>query len=802
MHIAGLIQSGADAEAGGVAAGLLLAALPLAAYAGLFWVLCLKGEGWRSAAIGAATCWGVLLALITEILSLPRLITRPALALAWLTVTMASVGYGWVLRGRNSYHVESGTGGELQAEAGKLDGMDWFLLAGIGLLVSLVGMTGILSAPNTWDAMAYHMSRVAQWMVNRDVSLYPAFYSAQLFLGPWAEYAMLHLDVLYGGDRLVNLVELFSMVGTVIGVSLIAQRLGASRRGQIFAALACATIPEGVLEASGAMNTYVGAFWIVIAVYYVVRWNERQNWAIAVAIGSASGLAILTKGTAYVFLPGILLACWWMGSGIARKRLLAQLPLLLLIALVLNGPLFLRNYRLSGSPLGFASPLGDDAERQYANSRVSASVAFANVVKNSALHLGTPAGGVNNAITRAVVWTLAKFHIDPNDKASTYRGGFHLNGVSSHEARAGDPLQLVLIGIACLLLLRKRTGDRRSRLAMLGIGASFVLFCACIRWQPWNSRYHLPLIALGVAVAGVVIERNWPRVTVSVAACLLLVSAVPFALANSLRPIVPWPRASVLRQPRVDSYFADSHDWWKESYVAAANLVEASGCKNIGIDSSLEDFDYPMFALLDAGHDGRIVGYARVRNLTAAYVRHEVASPCAVICLRCANAPAKWAEYRDVGGRVSVFDEVAVFSREGNLLNNQTVSLPGPSQTETILRQLDHYRDSPRPVALGSVEDKIDRAGREWPDKKADLKARLNALYTGGLSLWRVRDSVDPMRRRGEQVDDTKIDPTQLLAAQEVFENWDQTITGRVEELSAMVDRLDSARAAKNANLP
>ena len=44
----------------------------------------LRGEGWRSAALGAATCWGVFVALSTELLSVPRLITRPALAVAWL----------------------------------------------------------------------------------------------------------------------------------------------------------------------------------------------------------------------------------------------------------------------------------------------------------------------------------------------------------------------------------------------------------------------------------------------------------------------------------------------------------------------------------------------------------------------------------------------------------------------------------------------------------------------------------------------------------------------------------------------
>ncbi|HEX2775166.1 MAG TPA: hypothetical protein VHN10_00865, partial [Candidatus Acidoferrales bacterium] len=266
----------------------ILALLPFIAYMGLFRIFRLRGEGWRSAALGAATCWGVFVALSTELLSVPRLITRPALAVAWLLLAVASFAYAATIRATQPAKLERGS----EPDTTSLDRLDWFLLSLTGLLIALVGITAIVSAPNTWDAMAYHMSRIAQWMTNHDVNLYPAFYSVQLFLSPWAEYAMMHLDVLYGGDRLVNLIEWFSMIGGIIGVSLIAQRLGAGIRGQILAAIACATIPAALLEASGAMNTYVAAFWIVVAVYYLLRWNERQTWPVALAIGSALGLAI------------------------------------------------------------------------------------------------------------------------------------------------------------------------------------------------------------------------------------------------------------------------------------------------------------------------------------------------------------------------------------------------------------------------------------------------------------------------------------------------------------------------------
>ena len=770
----------------------ILALLPFIAYAGLFRIFRLRGEGWRSAALGAATCWGVFVAISTEILSVPRLITRPALAVAWLLLAIVSFAYAATIQaGRSAKAVNTPA-----RDTASLDKLDWFLLSLVGLLVALVGITAIVSAPNTWDAMAYHMSRIVQWMTNRDVNLYPAFYSVQLFLSPWAEYAMMHLDVLYGGDRLVNLIEWFSMIGSIIGVSLIAEQLGASRRGQIFAAIAVATLPGVVLEASGAMNTCVGAFWIVAAVYYVLRWNERQSSIVVWAIGAAVGLAVMTKGTAWVLLPCTLLACWWIGSSAARKSLLARIPVLLLAILVLNGPLLVRNYRLSGSPLGFPAPMGDDPLRTYSNSRYSPSITLGNVVKNLALHLATPVGGINQRVTRLIFSTSQKFGLDLDSPASTWRGGFHLNKISGHEERAGDPLQLALIFVSCLFLFGSGA-SRTLRLYILGLFASFVLFCALMRWQPWNARFHLPLFVLGMALAGVVFELKMPRYALIGIACLLLLAAFPLALMNSLRPLLAVRSPSIFSQSWTETYFADSHRWQLHSYRDAATFVQATGCNSVGLDSSFDDFDYPMFAILDAGHVDRTVRYSEVKNLTAEYARPDSTPPCAVICLRCANSPAKWAEYKRVGGRVSVFDEVAVFSPNGDLSNTQTFDLPVNYPPDQILQELDRYRETPLSVGLGPTEDRVNRAGSDYPDQRADLKARLDSLYIGTLSLWRVRDSVDPLRRRGEPVDNSKIDLLQLVGATEVTRNWFQTEPSKVRELNDLMDRLYATHSAQ-----
>jgi hypothetical protein len=72
------------------------------------------------------------------------------------------------------------------------------------------------------------------------------------FCAPLGQNTRCYIRICSGAAiRFVNMVEFFSFIGSLVGVSLIAKCLGAGLRGQIFAVIVCATIPEGVLEASG-----------------------------------------------------------------------------------------------------------------------------------------------------------------------------------------------------------------------------------------------------------------------------------------------------------------------------------------------------------------------------------------------------------------------------------------------------------------------------------------------------------------------------------------------------------------------
>jgi 4-amino-4-deoxy-L-arabinose transferase-like glycosyltransferase len=230
------------------------------------------------------------------------------------------------------------------------------LLAGVTFIVATISLIAIIAPPNNWDSLTYHMARVVHWIQNRNLAHYPTYYSAQLVHPPFAEFVILHLQILSGGDRFANLVQTFSMIGSIVGVSLIAKQLGADQRGQILAAVFCATLPMGILQASSTQNDYVVCFWVVCLAHYILLTLPYRNppLNLTLAIGASCGLAAFTKSSGYMYaFPFMVWFFLWYVNQM-RWKMWKPISIISVCFLSLNISHYLRNFTLYGNPISAA----------------------------------------------------------------------------------------------------------------------------------------------------------------------------------------------------------------------------------------------------------------------------------------------------------------------------------------------------------------------------------------------------------------------------------------------------------------
>ena len=588
----------------------------------------------RSSFLLACVLWGVLLTAFTEALSLAHSLTQGAISAAWGVACVVTVAVYYRMGARQE---QRRVWDRMPAMPASLVG----LLSGAGILVFTVGLIGLMAPPNTWDSMTYHMSRVGHWIQNQSVAHYPTNIPRQLQLAPWAEYAIMHAQLLTGGDRFANSIQWFGMAGSLLGVSLIARQLGAGVVGQVFAIVFAATIPMGILQGSNTQNDYVVSFWLICVAYYTLSAvkEDRSDLPLSLLLGACVGLTVLTKGTAYVYvLPFVV---WALGSAVNRLRWQAWRPVLAvgLVALTINIGHYSRNIRLYGSPLG-------DDGALYTNDVVGPRVIVSNVTRNLSLHAGTPFGSVNDVIDGGVRLFLTTLGIDPNDPRTTWLGEeFRVMRSTNHEVNAGNPIHmfLVLVSIGFFLLGRSYRSQHTSVRYVFACAATFLLFCTVLKWQPWHSRLHLPFFVLSSAFVAKVFAVPQRQRLATTLATILLMAALPWVLYNYSRPVVPLAfvvddvstlGSSNIFSDRYDQYFSTRPEL-KDPYVGATDLVMSRTCSEVGLQLQLDDWAYPFWTLLQ--RDGREVGrveHVNVDNKSAdAAAALDPFVPCAIIAV-------------------------------------------------------------------------------------------------------------------------------------------------------------------------
>lgn len=553
--------------------------LPIISWLILFAIFVLQANGFRKSFLMASVAWGCVLTAIFELLSLGGWLNRPALAVSWAVAALA--------------------GGILLARMPKAEGClriptpgkgDFPLIAGIVLIAVLTGVTAFVAPPNNWDSMTYHLGRVVHWIQNGSVAHYPTHIARQLYSPPWAEFALANLMLLWDGDRLVNLVQWFAMLGSVLAVSLIARQLSAGKGGEIAAAALCAAIPMGVLQASSTQNDYVVAFWLASFVFFGMELLEKPSRSATIFVGAALGLAVLTKGVAYVYASPFIV--WFLLTWLKRhpRKVVPHLAAVVLIFLAINIGHYSRNYNLFGNPLSTDTTV-------LTNEVVSFGSFASNASRNFMSHFVTTSEGINNSIGEGLFAFHNSLKMDIHDPRITLGSGFGIVPAMFHEDYAGNGLHVVIILVAVGILLCNARVRRESPAAAGYVAAmclALLLYCLVFKWQIWGSRLQLSLFVLLVPVAAAVFSRA-SRFLAPAAAVTAVASALPWCVLNQTKPMSGG--MSIFTMPRTAQYFSSNLPL-REKYEAYADAILRTGCTDVALSMNEDAYEYPLWVLV------------------------------------------------------------------------------------------------------------------------------------------------------------------------------------------------------------
>lgn len=477
--------------------------------------------------------------------------------------------------------------------------LEKLLIFVIILLLFLLFLQGLLYPPNNWDSLTYHMSRIVYWLSNETVDHYKTHIIRQLYQPPFAEYFILNINILNGNDYLSNSVQLFFLINTLVVVYEILMMLKVSTVNRLLTLLFIIVIPCVTLQATNTKNDIVVTFFVLTCLFYCYKCYEKVSLNNFLLLGSSAGLAIFTKGTAYLFLaPILLLFSFFMIQKLIRSKNTSIVKfgfLAFLLAFSINARHYYRNYDINGSLLNI-----DNYEASsFSNDKMNLKNFTSSAIKNIGLHLGYPINLSSDFYIRKL---HEKLNVDIDDKKLNYLDCQYSapEELTTHEDYVPNTLAFFIVLISILLILsylifKSKNVNKNYALLILILLLQIGLFVGVLKWQPWHTRLHIPMFILGsILVGGAMQVFNLFKKSIIMLTPLFIFSFCFYCFYNNLRPIIKnnkYTKSMSITDSRFKKYFANQPLLYKE-YGQVNNLLVATNPKKIGLE--LNDWEYPL----------------------------------------------------------------------------------------------------------------------------------------------------------------------------------------------------------------
>ncbi|BCJ65610.1 hypothetical protein GCM10009779_03480 [Polymorphospora rubra] len=599
----------------------------------------------RLAVVRAALTVGAYAVLVVEGLGALGALTAPAVALAWLLFLAGAGALAGLRRRRSPDHrpwaptVDRLRDFRRTATRGEL-----LLAGGIGVLVLAELVVALLAEPNNFDSQTYHLPKIERWVAQADLTPWPTAIHRQVTIPPGAEYLLLHLRLLTGGDALYNLLQWAAGIGCLLLVARIVAQLGGGRRAQLLAAFLIGTTPMVTLQATSTQTDLVVAAWTAgVATLALDGLRRRATAGEVLALGAATGLIAITK-TSGLLGAAPMLVLW----GVAQLRVTTAGPApaappdggrlrgtlrtvgasvaILLVAATLAGPFLIR------MTADFDHPLGPPRLRESVPmQRHDPQSILVNGLRIAHTALDTPIAPLRDASAAAIGAVARLVGVDPQDRAITFgTTTFPVRSWYPDEDRVAFPLAgtLCLIGGALALLRPRRITPAHAgalRAYAVAVGVAVLLHVSTIKWQPWGNRLILFALVLAAPLAALWLDALFgrrariraedgaadtdrPRKATgrrSVAVGLAVVMLAGSALAGVLAISYGFPRrlvgaGSLLTTSDWDTRFL-RRPHWAEEFRWAARQVDEAGARRVGLVQQNDNWEYPWWLLLRDG---------------------------------------------------------------------------------------------------------------------------------------------------------------------------------------------------------
>ncbi|MFI5171630.1 MAG: ArnT family glycosyltransferase [Chitinophagales bacterium] len=534
----------------------------------------------RSSFIQTLVFISTFILISAEVLNLFDAINSFWIAISWTILLLLSIINWWRWGKHFPKKLFSIPGG----------GFERFLFYSIVFILCITGITAIVAFPNNWDSMIYHLSRVMHWIQNGNVEFYPTEIDRQLTQPPLAEYIILHFQLLSNIDRFASLVQWLFFAGNIAVVSLIAASFNVDKKNQLIAGFFAATIPMAILQSNSTQNDLVVSFFIMAAIWLLIK-NIKTGFIFrdTIPFYVICALAILAKGTAFIFLFPVVLAFTIM---YLYKKSLRAIPSFfcgLIIVGLLYFPFANRNYKTFNSPLGKTYGLNNNA--------YGISPMFSNGVKNVFMHFRTSSPPVNRSLTDAAVEInrISGLDIDSPNYNWQFSPPFSVGYFSTQEDSAGNPLHVILFFL-CILIYLFNKDLRKNKLLSLYLVLvilMFLTFCYVLKWQVWHVRLQLPMFIASGAFLGIVVNKFSNKIAFCVVIVILLFSGV-FLFLNESRP---WLRKeNIFNTGKTTQYFKSAKPL-QQPFIEMSEMMHRENYNALGFVSWGSSWEYPFFAL-------------------------------------------------------------------------------------------------------------------------------------------------------------------------------------------------------------